>query len=853
MSVNFLPSSSYFVQSRRAITTLAKISFGLILSHSYLLHPSQCQGENSSSSALTSTRLPPSVAHNSDLTKYVRPLIGTANDGNVCPGASVPFGMVKVNPDIQGYAPPGYNSNVSEPIKGFSMMHDSGTGSTASYGNFEIMPVSCPQGFDSCPTWSTRRTKQRVPGSDVASPGYFSTTLQLANSKTTKFEATSTRRAAIEKFSFSDPEAQPYFVLDLAQDQPNSFQGGNLTIDPLKGLIKMGGKWYSSFGPRQVPYQAFACYDVTNRGQNRLHEFGVWKSNKFNDAEKGLGITQFVSPANLLNSADYQSGALVGYPKGTTNVTIRGGISFVSVEQACLNMEEEIGGASFEQVHQRSVDLWNEKLNRLEIPLNETDKDITILLYTSMYRSFLTPNNATGETQGFYAHTKAPYFDSLYCSWDTFRTVYPWLHLHSPVEAAEIVENYIDGWRQEGFLPECRANNIAGFTQGGSSGTNILADFALKYGDVSAKLGVNLGDMYQALVNDAETTPQQWDFGGRQISVYKKYGYLARGALDTSSTGRETREASRTLEYAFNDFAISRVSQLLGHVEDATTYQNRSLWYRNVWNPQAVADGFKGFTQNRFPNGTFNWTDPKTCSPKDENPPPCSLQFENIYGFYESSAWEYSFFAPHDTNYLIKLMGGIETFLKRLDHFFDQGYYLAGNEPSFQTPIQYHYAGKPARSVDRVREIVRSNFNTELSGIPGNDDQAAMATLLIFHLLGLYPVPSTTQYLILSPWVARYTIHNPFLGISTTVKTTHFSKASLKHPIPAGTPAYVREVQWNGKKLASRCFLDFRQVFRVGGELEIILTADKNEAEGCDGPLPDSVSTGGFRYSGLRS
>ncbi|MBW0573298.1 hypothetical protein O181_113013, partial [Austropuccinia psidii MF-1] len=104
---------------------------------------------------------------NKDLTRYVRPLIGTSNDGNVCPGASVPFGMVKINPDIKGVSPPGYKADVQQPIRGFSMMHDSGTGGVlGSYGNFEIMPVLCPDGFNSCPTWNTGRTKYRVPGSD---------------------------------------------------------------------------------------------------------------------------------------------------------------------------------------------------------------------------------------------------------------------------------------------------------------------------------------------------------------------------------------------------------------------------------------------------------------------------------------------------------------------------------------------------------------------------------------------------------------------------------------------------------------------------------------------------------------
>jgi len=217
-----------------------------------------------------------------------------------------------------------------------------------------------------------------------------------------------------------------------------------------------------------------------------------------------------------------------------------------------------------------------------------------------------------------------------------------------------------------------------------------------------------------------------------------------------------------------------------------------------------------------------------------------------VNGFYESSSWEYSWYAPHDTAYLVELMGGNNTFVKRLDHFFDGGYYLAGNEPSFQTPIGYHYADQPTRSVDRVREVVFQNFDITPAGLPGNDDQAAMASLLSFHLLGLYPVPSSTELLILSPFTPKYTIHNSFLNTSTTVRVVNFDSRSVNETIPAGVAAYVQNVTVNGKPTESRCHFDFYDTFRLGGEVVITLTADKKAANDCSGSLPASISTGGF-------
>lgn len=248
--------------------------------------------------------------------------------------------------------------------------------------------------------------------------------------------------------------------------------------------------------------------------------------------------------------------------------------------------------------------------------------------------------------------------------------------------------------------------------------------------------------------------------------------------------------------------------------------------------------------QKRFSNGTFYYTDPIDCSPKDTSSRSCSLQEDTQSGFYESSSWEYSWYAPHDTGYLVELMGGDKAFMNRLDHFFEAGYYLAGNEPSFQTPIGYHYANQPWRSVDCVRDIVMNNFNIDIAGLPGNDDQAAMATLLSFHLLGLYPVPSTTHYLIVSPFTPKYTIHNSYLDTNTTVTVINYSSASVAYPIPDGVPAYVKSVTINGVPAKSRCYIDFYDTFRVGGEIEIVVTEDKTYD--CGGPVPESLSTGGF-------
>ncbi|KAL0956653.1 hypothetical protein HGRIS_002785 [Hohenbuehelia grisea] len=777
-----------------------------------------------------------------DYTAFVNPFIGTDNFGDVCPGASIPFGMAKFSTDLTGYAPAGYVTDPTEKIRGLSPLHDSGTGSSlGTYGNFEIMPLLCPRGFNTCTTKLLDRERFRKNNTDDASPGYFAQTLD----NNIKMEATATRRAGLERFTFP-ANSKPYFVLDLANDLPNSFAGGTLDIDPTKGRITIGGRWGSSFGPGRFSYQAFACYDLLDGGKQKLDEFGVWTADAFGLDAKGPGQTHLNLSLNLIGGV-YESGALFSFANQPKQVNLRVGVSFVSTDQACANAKSEIGSASFDEIHERARTLWNEKLSKIEIDVGGTPANVTEMLYSSLYRASLTPNNATGEAQGLFANTKSFYFDSLYCSWDTFRTFYPLLGLHSPVEFAQIVDSYIDGWRKNGWMPECRANNLPGWTQGGSSADSIVSHFAVNYHNEAQKLGINLDELYSALLADGDLNPPEWNTQGRQVNVYKQYGYVPFAVLDTSSTGRQTREGSRTLEYAFEDFGIRQVAQLLGKKDDEARFTNSSLFYRNVWDPSIKSDGFTGFSQKRFMNGSFAFQNPINCSPNDKNDTrPCSLQGNNINGFYESSSWEYSWFAPHDTAHLIDLMGGNATFVKRLDHFFNAGYYLAGNEPSFQTPIGYHYANHPAQSVDRVREVVFQNFDITPAGLPGNDDQAAMASLLSFHLLGLYPVPSTTQFLILSPFTPKYTIHNSFLNTSTTVTTKNFDARSVAEKIPRGAAAYVKSVTVNGKASASTCHFDFYDVFRLGGEVVIEVTSDRTAVDQCVGSVPESLSTGGF-------
>ncbi|KAK0544025.1 hypothetical protein OC844_007515, partial [Tilletia horrida] len=794
-----------------------------------------------------------------DYAGLVNVFIGTEanyNPGNVFPGASVPFGMAKMGIDLTdtyspaGYnddIPAGYNDDIRAPVRSLGSLHDSGTGSSdGSFGNWGVLPVVCANGdFNMCTTTVEKRKIRRAPGGDVAYPGYFSTTLKNG----IVMEATTTRRAGLQRYTFPKQlldanHSLPHLVFDWTRDNPSSWAGGEINFDYDRNRIVMNGSWYSSFGVRTLEhkdnsYRGFACVDLVH-GQQKVAKAGLWAGDRFGQDAKLVGEKSASVDQNSIGSDPIQSGALVAFsdatPVGTDHVqvTVRFGLSYVSGAQACANAEQEVGQDwNFDAIVAASRAEWNEKLNRIDISPKTSD-EVARMFYSSMYRSFLSPNNATLESP---FPTKTTFFDGLYCTWDTFRTQFPFLSLTSPQDFADIVNTYIDGASQTGFVPECRANLVPGLTQSGSDGLNVIAEYLVKYG--SNALAFTKEEVLAQLTKESYETPRDWNSYGRQIGVYMKYGYVPFGVFDTTSAGRQTREAARTLEYAFNDFGVALGARALGDNKLYTDMLRRSMNYKNTFDPSVKSRGFKGYVQKRRVDGSFVYVDPTFCSPVDTaNDHYCSLQQENFFGTYESSSAEYSFWAPHDGAGIVNLTSSSpDEFVRRLDDFFEGSggsLYNVGNEPSFEVPQMYHHVGRPSNSVRRVRKVVNDNFSAHQ--LPGNDDNAAMATLLAFWLIGFFPVPSTKELLILSPFIPEYTIKNPILG-NIHVVASGFDERSTGTTIPDGVKAYVESITLNGKPYSSRCHISWDDLFPGAPgkttELVLTLTADGEKVNNC--------------------
>ncbi|PFH48572.1 glycoside hydrolase family 92 protein [Amanita thiersii Skay4041] len=783
-----------------------------------------------------------------NFTSLVNLFIGTASGahggsgGNGFPGAAIPHAMVKVGIDVST-APrqAGYIADNSS-ITGISLMHDEGTGGNTNggYGIFPLFPLTNCQ-FTSCSVGLSARSTLRAAGADAATPGYFTTTFVNG----IKLEATSTRRAGLIRFTYPSSTTDNHVIVDLSNDLQRSFHGGSVSVSP-DGRVGLGGTFFQSYGTDN--YTVYGCYDFQNpNSPPSITNLGTYQSisvSSPNTIATSTNVTNLNFPFTE-NTLPIQAGALLSF--NNSEVLARFGVSFHSTSQACANAEEEVPDWDWDRVQAESRNKWEDVLKRLEVNVNTENSTVVELLYSSLYRASLVPANLTSENP--YWESEFPFYDALFCSWDTFRTVHPLLSLLYPREWAEIVNAYIDGWRNTGYIPECRANTKAGYVQGGGDGMPILGDFAVKYSSQANALGVPMDNLYQALVDTAENTPPDWYRVGRQNTAWKAFGYIPTDWVDPSgSTGLATREASRAYEYAVGDFAVRQAAIALGRPSDeAKKYANRSMNFVNMWDANLTHDGFTGFAQRRFPNGTFAFSPPDACSPVDPKPHSCARGDDNDTGFYESSSWEMSFFAPHSMATLIRLMGGSETYINRLNHYFSKGYFQAGNEPSFEIPWLYHYANRPDLSALRIREVVSKNFNTGIGGLPGNDDSGAMAALLVFHLLGLYPVPASNQLLIGSPFVSSYTLHNDLRNVSTEFTVKGFDPSTLTSTPPSGSGLYVKRITINGHESDSLCWITFEDAVG-GGEVVIEVDGDAQAAaeRGCAGKLPDSLESGGF-------
>ncbi|WP_083350674.1 GH92 family glycosyl hydrolase [Terriglobus roseus] len=719
-----------------------------------------------------------------DYTQSVDPFIGVDWGGNTFVGSTVPFGMLKVGPDMETFdgrrSGFGYSSNGV--ILGFSHLHLSGA--SGKYGNILVAPVSGPLNITDI---KTPRTEE------IAKPGYYAATLTRPQ---VRAELTSSRRVGFHRYTFlrageSHLTVNVAAALNLGTGwEAQNFLGAEVHVlsnKEVQGVARFRGGWN-----RGGEYRVF--YDM--QLDTPATTVRTWNGSELS-AERDVVV-----------HTDKAIGASFDFnARARQVVQAKVGISFLSATQARDNIQAEIPGWSFESVRHENTALWNTELAKLQLK-GETDTQRR-KLYTAMYHVMMMPVDRTGENPVW--TSTEPYYDDYYAIWDTYRTSSPLLTLISPDRQRDIIRSLIDIYRHTGYMPDARSGNDNGRTQGGSNANVVIADAYVK-----GLKGIDYRTAFEAMLHDAEVPPKDAQKEGRGgLKDYNERGFI---------TTADERAGSRTVEYAYDDYAIAEVACGLGEQGQMVKALARTHNFEHLWDPSMTESGFKGFLRPRKPDGS--WAEPY-------------LVVRGTWPdfMYEGDIWTYSLYAPQDMRRLIQMAGGDQQFNDRMDFIFSRGHFDISNEPGFLMPVLYNYSGRPDKSADIAHLLLEKAFTDTRAGIPGNDDSGAMSSWLLFQTLGIFPVAGQDIYLISSP-----SVPDASLALANG-KQLHIVAEGLD---PSGLNRYVQSATLNGRDLKTSWF--HHAEIADGGTL-ILKMGSAPSAWGRATP-PPSLSDPSFAFCG---
>jgi predicted alpha-1,2-mannosidase len=633
-----------------------------------------------------------------DYVHNVYPFLGVDWGGNTFVGAAMPFGMVKLGPDMESFdsRPSSFGYMSGGRILGFSHLHLSGA--SGKYGNILVAPVTGP--LDLADIKSPR-------SEEVNHPGYYAATLTRYNIRA---ELTATRRVGFHRYTFPASQ-QSHLTINIDHclnkgtgSESQRFLGGQVRLlsdHEAEGVGRYAGGW--------------------NKGGEYRVYFYIVLDTPSTSAQTWSGNT-LTSDKEVSVDEDRPIGATFNFHTHAGQVVqTKVGLSFISTEQARQNVQREASAWNFDAIRKASVEEWNQALSKIQLR-GETDSK-RIQFYTAMYHTMLMPSDRTGENPGW--QSTEPYYDDYYTIWDTYRSSGPLLTLIAPARQRDLIRSLIDIYRHEGYMPDARSGNDNGRTQGGSNADLVIADAYVK--DMT---GIDYPTAFEAMLKNASVPPKDPQKEGRGgILDYNAKGYV---------TLADERSGSRTVEYAYDDFAIAEVACGLGRPAEAKLFASRAHNWEHLWDKDLAVEGFKGFLRPRKPDGS--WAEPNFV-----------VRGEWPDFLYEGDIWTYSLYAPQDVRKLIALAGGNQMFVHRLDYIFYREHFDVTNEPGFLVPVLYNWAGRPDHTAEVITELLEKAFTDQRTGIPGNDDSGAMSSWFIFNSLGFYPNAGQDIYLIGTP------------------------------------------------------------------------------------------------------
>ncbi|MBO4944804.1 MAG: GH92 family glycosyl hydrolase [Muribaculaceae bacterium] len=670
---------------------------------------------------------------------WVNPFIGTTNFGTTNPGAVTPNGLMSVAPfnvmgsdmnrydkDSRWWSTPYDNTNSY--FTGFSHVNLSGVG-CPEMGSLLVMATSGDLDVD-------YRNYGTTYSGEHATPGLYGVTLDKYGIKA---EATATARTGRIRFTF--PEGKGNILLNLGEGLTNE---SGATVRRVSDTEVVGSKLMGTFCYN--PNAVFPLY-FAMRVDKKPSCQGFWK---FQRPKKGVEAEWDVDDSKYKLYPDFGktiSGDDVGvwYTYETSPgeiVEVSVGVSFVSEENAMLNLDtEQPAGMTFDKIYASARDLWNDDLSRIKVEGGSDDQKT--VFYTALYHTLIHPN-ILQDVDGRYPAMESNKIMkaegnryTVFSLWDTYRNLHQLMTLVYPERQLDMVRSMVDMSKEWGWLPKWELFGRETFTMEGDPAIPVIVDTWRK--------GLTDFDMdaaYAAMKKSA-TTPGKDNPMRPDIDPYIEKGYIPLGYFSGDNSGDNS--VSHALEYYVADNALAWLAEQRGDNDFSKELRKRASGWKNYYSKES------GTLRPINADGSF-------LAPFD---PRQGENFEPVPGFHEGSAWNYTFYVPHDIEGLSKIMGGRHQFVNKLQKVFDDGLYDPANEPDIAYPYLFsRFKGDEWRTSRLVGELLAKHFTTKPDGLPGNDDTGTMSAWAVFSMMGLYPdVPGVPEYTLTTPTFDKISIN----------------------------------------------------------------------------------------------
>lgn len=708
-----------------------------------------------------------------DNVEYVDPFIGTTNFSICNPGAIRPHGLMSVVP----FNVMGSDLNVQDKDKRWwSACYEYNNKYFTGFAHVTLSGVGCPEmgTLLTMPTSGELCVDYRSYGSEykneTARPGYYSTMLTKYG---IKCEVASTMRSSIERYTF--PKGKGNLLFNLGNGLTNEIGASlrRVSDTEFEGTRLLGTFCYN-------PQAVFPMYFVV-RVSKKPEAYGMWKKQPaFGNAQAQWDSDQGkykLYPGYGRDMAGNDIGYYMSYDCAEGDkVEVQVGVSFVSIDNARENLNAEQNGFEFEKVVKEGHDEWARTLDRVTVEGGTEDQ--RRVFYTALYHTQIHPTvlqDVNGEYPKMESNENGKTAGNRYTVfslWDTYRNLSQLETLLYPDKQVDMINSMIDMYREWGWMPKWELFSRETWTMEGDPAIPYIADAYMR-----GLRGFDINEAYKAFRTSA-TTEGKNNRMRPDIDPYIERGYVPMGYYAADMSGDNS--VSHALEYYLADNALSILAGELGHKADAKLFRQRALGYKHYYSKES---------------GTLR---PITMDGKFLSPfnPEDGYDFTNAPGFHEGSAWNYTFYAPHDVLGMAKLMGGQRKFCDKLQMVFDKGLYDPANEPDIAYPYLFSYfKGDEWRTQKTVSELLAKYYTARPDGIPGNEDTGTMSAWAIFSMMGLYPDnPGDPSYTLTTPVFDKVTLHlDPkfYPQGDITIETDRTSPSQL----------YIKSMTLGGKKL----------------------------------------------------